>query len=39
LRTRYDVRDERNRELQKYGSANNYTSTKVNGMTKRIYNG
>jgi hypothetical protein len=39
LRTQYDVRDERNRELQKYGSANNYTSTKVNGMTKRIYNG
>lgn len=38
-RTRYDVRDERTAEMQKYGANNNYTSTKINGMTKRIYNG
>ncbi len=38
-RTRYDIRDERVSEMQKYGTNNNYTSTRVNGCVKRIYVG
>lgn len=35
-RTRYDIRDERAIELQKYGGSNNYTSTRINGTISRV---
>ena len=38
-RTRYDIRDERATEMQKYGANNNYTSTRVNGCVRRIHVG